>query len=132
MAKTSSKSKTAYYAQYKSASKWAANRKRKLERQLKLQPGNAEQINAAIGKISYRRGTPKNPMWSHGARRIAGLFKEFSGHASVDLFSSNPKVQAQALQRFDAERKFHNLPEGKVSFSLAARAHDKQGKLVWA
>jgi len=132
LAKTSSKSKTSYYSQYKTTSKWAANRKRKLERQLKLQPGNAEQIKAAIGNISYRRGTPKNPVWSHGNRRIATLFKEFAGYAPVDLFSSNPKVQAQALQRFNPERKFVNLPDGKVSFSLAARAHDKQGKLVWS
>lgn len=132
MAKTSSKSKTSYYSQYKTSSRWASNRKRKLERQLKLQPGNEQQIKAAIGRISYRRGTPKNPVWSHSARRIAGLFKSFTGYASINLFSSNPKVQAQALQRFALERKFHNLPDGKVSFSLAARAHDKQGKLVWS
>lgn len=132
MAKTTSKSKSTYYTQYKSSSRWAANRKRKLEQQLKLQPGNEEQIKKAIGNISYRRKTPKGRVWAHSQRRIAILFKEFRGSASIDLFSSNPKVQAQALQHFDHERKFFNLPEGKVDFSLAARAHDKQGKRVWA
>lgn len=132
MAKTTSKSKTSYYSQYKTNSRWASNRKKKLERQLKLQPGNAEQIKAAIGNISYRRATPKSSVWSHGNRRIAQLFKEFAGYAPVELFSSNPKIQAQALQNLNPERKFVSVPEGKVSFSLAARAHDKQGNLVWS
>lgn len=132
MAKTASKSKQAYFTQYKSSSRWAANRKRKLERQLKLQPGNAEQIKSAIGRISYRRGTPKAPQWSHNAIRIAKLFKYFTGQAPIALFSSNPKLQAAALQYHNPSRVFDNLPEGKVSFSLAARAHDKQGKLVWS
>lgn len=132
MAKTVSKSKQAYYTQYKSSSKWASNRKRRLERELKRNPNNAEQIKAAIGNISYRRGTPKTQVWSHSAIRIAKLFKYFSGRASVDLFSSNPKVQAQALQAFNPDRQFTDLPNDKVSFSLAARAHDKLGRLVWA
>lgn len=132
MAKTTSKSKTNHYSTYKSSSRWAANRKRKLERQLKLQPGNAEQIKRAIASIMYRRKTPKNTVWSHGNRRIAQLFKLFAGYAPQELFSSNPKVQAQALQHYNPERAFVGLPEGKVSFSLAARAHDKQGKQVWS
>lgn len=128
MAKTVSKSKQAYYTQYKNSSRWAANRKRKLERQLKLQPGNEKQIQAAIGNISYRRATPKNPQWSHSAIRIAKLFKEFTGRASVDLFSSNPKTQAAALQYYNPDRVWHNLPQGKVDFSLGARALNKGAK----
>ena len=132
MAKTASKSKQAYFTQYKNTSRWAANRKRKLERQLKLQPGNEEQIKKAIGNIAYRRATPKGRVWAHSHRRIAKLFKEFAGYAPVTLFSSNPKVQSMALQHFNPERKFVGLPEGKVNFSIGARAHDKQGKLVWS
>lgn len=132
MAKTTSKSKTAYYSQYKSSSRWAANRKRKLEKQLKLQPGNEQQIKTALGNISYRRRTPNARVWAHSARKMAQVFKYFSGRASIDLFSSNPKVQAQALQQFDTERKFANVTNEKVSFSLAARAHDKWGKPVWS
>lgn len=131
MAKTTSKSKTSYYSLYKTSSRWSSNRKRKLERQLKLQPGNEQQIKAAIGNISYRRGTPKNRVWSASARRTARLFKQFAGYAPINLFSSNPKVQASALQYHNPERVFNDLPEGKVSFSLAARAHDKQGNPVW-
>lgn len=132
MAKTISKSKQAYYTQYKNTSRWAANRKRKLERQLKLQPGNEDQIKAAIGNVSYRRATPKGRVWAHSHRRIAQLFKEFAGYAPQALFSSNPKVQSAALQYHNPERKFIGLPEGKVSFSIGARAHDKQGNLVWS
>jgi len=132
LAKTASKSKQAYFALYKSSSRWAANRKRKLERQLKLQPGNEAQIQKAIGNITYRRATPKNRNWAHSHRRIAQLFKHFSGRGSIDLFSSNPKVQSAALQYYNPERVFANLPEGKVSFSLAARAHDKWGNAVWS
>lgn len=131
MAKTTSKSKQAYYAQYKSSSKWASNRKRKLQKQLKLQPNNAKQIETAIGNISYRRSTPKTKQWSHNSIALAKLFKQFCGRAPIELFSSNPKIQAPALQAIDPNRQYHNLPTEKVSFSLAARAHDKLGKLVW-
>lgn len=131
MAKTVSKSKQAYYAQYKSSSRWASNRKRRLERELRRQPNNAEQIKAAIGNISYRRKTPKTQVWSHSSIRLAELFKLFEGRAPVELFSSNPKIQAQALQSVNANRQYVGLPQGKVNFSLAARAHDKQGQLVW-
>ena len=53
-----SKTRENYFAQYKSSQKWKANREAKLLRQLKLQPGNSEQIEAAIGNLVYRRQTP--------------------------------------------------------------------------
>lgn len=130
--KSQSKSQQTYSAAYKSSSRWASNRKRKLERQLKLQPGNEAQIKTAIGNISYRRCTPKTPQWSSGNRRVAQLFKYFGGYAHPDLFSSNDKTRSAALQYSKPNRDYHNLPQGKVSFSLAARAHDKQGALVWS
>lgn len=43
------------YAAYKASNKWATNRRKKLERALKKNPGNAEQIKAAMANISYRR-----------------------------------------------------------------------------
>lgn len=125
MAKTTSKSKTAYFAQYKSNSKWAANRRRKLERQLKLHPNNAEQIQAALSNVAYRRGTPKNPQWSHTAIRTAQLFKKFTGRGSIDLFSANPKLQTAALQYHSPKHSFV-MPAGKVDFSLGARAFIKR------
>lgn len=125
-----SKSKQAYSTLYKSSTRWATNRKIKLTRALKQQPNN-EQIKDALANIKYRRHTPNGKtVWSHSNIRLAKLFKEFTGRASADLFSSNPKVQAAALAyRSDA----NNLKviEGKVSFSLGARAHDSKGNLVW-
>ena len=125
-----SKSKQAYSALYKSSTRWATNRKIKLTRILKQQPNN-EQIKDALANIKYRRHTPNGKtVWSHGNIRLAKLFKEFTGRASVDLFSSNPKVQSAALAyRPDWENV--KVIEGKVSFSLGARAHDSKGNLVW-
>ena len=125
-----SKSKQAYSALYKSSTRWATNRKIKLTRVLKQQPNN-EQIKDALANIKYRRRTPTSKtVWSHSNIRLAKLFKEFTGRASADLFSSNPKVQSAALAyRPDAEK--FKVIEGKVSFSLGARAHDSKGNLVW-
>jgi hypothetical protein len=125
-----SKSKQAYAALYKSSTRWATNRKLKLTRVLKQQPNN-EQVKDALANIKYRRHTPNSKtVWSHTNIRLAKLFKEFTGRASVDLFSSNPKVQASALAyRPDADK--WKVIEGKVNFSLGARAHDSKGNLVW-
>lgn len=108
-----------------------ANRKRRLERTLKAQPNN-QQVVRALQDVGNARKAPKVPQWSHSDIALAKLFKYFSGRASPDLFSSNPKVQAQALQYFNPEREWYGLPQGKVSFSLAARARNKYGETVWA
>ena len=106
-----------------------ANRKQKLLKLLKQQPNN-QQIQDALVNIKYRRKTPKTQEWSKTDIRLAQLFKEFTGRADWDLFSSNPKVQAAALA-VHSKKSWTNLPEGKVSFALGARAHDKYGNLVW-
>ena len=125
-----SKSKTSYYSNYKASSKWQSNRKRKLLKQLKLQPNN-EQIKDALVNIKYRRKTPsQKAMWSKTNIRTAKLFKLFTGKASVDLFSSNPKTQAFALMQ-KTDNTHRVKVDGKVSFSLGARAHDARGRLVW-
>jgi hypothetical protein len=113
----------------KSAGTMEANRKRKLLKLLKQQPNN-EQIKDALVNIKYRRKTPKGQEWSKTDIQTAKLFKEFTGRADWDLFSSNPKVQAAAIA-MHSKKDFRNLPEGKVSFSLGARAHNKYGNLVW-
>jgi hypothetical protein len=125
-----SKSKTSYYSSYKASSKWQSNRKRKLLKQLALQPNN-EQIKDALVNIKYRRKTPgQKAMWSKTNIQIAKLFKLFTGAASVDLFSSNPKTQAFALMQ-KTDNKHRVKVDGKVSFSLGARAHDTRGHLIW-
>jgi len=125
-----SKSKQVYATLYKSSTRWATNRKIKLTRALKQQPNN-EQIKDALANIKYRRHTPNGKtVWSHSNIRLAKLFKEFTGRASADLFSSNPKVQAAALS-YRPDVSNLKVIEGKVSFSLGARAHDSKGNLVW-
>jgi hypothetical protein len=125
-----SKSKTSHYSNYKSSSRWQSNRKRKLLKQLKLQPNN-EQLKDALVNIKYRRKTPgQKAMWSKTNIQIAKLFKLFTGAANIDLFSSNPKTQAFALMQ-KTDNKHGVKVDGKVSFSLGARAHDTRGRLVW-
>lgn len=130
MAKSASKSKQNYSAVYKSSNRWQSNRKRKLLKQLKLQPDN-EQVKLALENIKYRRGTPKTQEWSKSDIRTAKLFKMFSGYVDRNIFSSNPKVQAFALSKHSPKtRDFKEIP-GKVSFSIGARAHDGKGNAVW-
>ena len=110
-------------------SRTEANRKRRLERQLKLQPNN-KQVEAALKSTKSRRKASVKRVWSHSARALAQLFKEFSGSAPVALFSTNQKIQQDALMvRRDSTK--YKVPEGKVNFSLGARAHDSKGNLIW-
>ena len=105
------------------SARWEVNRKRKLERQLKLQPNN-EQVRLALGNIHRRRKTPTNREWSHSWRRTAQVFKLFTGHFDRNIMSSNQQVALSALQKpnpvwLDAQ----TIPTGsdKNFFSIAAR-----------
>lgn len=129
MAKSTSKSKQGYYSNYKANNRWKTNRERKLKKLLKLHP-NDKCLEEALKNIKYRRKKPLGTGgWSKTSIRVAQLFKQFTGMASHDLFSSNPKVQSAALAL--RGRRQYQQPEGKVSFTLGARAHDKWGTLVW-
>lgn len=103
-----------------------ANRKRRLERTLKAQPNNTQVQNALL-EVGSKRKAPNNPQWSHTAIRLAKLFKEFTGRAPKELFSSNPKV-VQAAMTVPSTKVFVNLPQGKVDFSIGARAFMREGK----
>lgn len=130
MAKTSSKSRQAYYSMYKATNRWKTNRERKLLKLLKLHPNN-KQLEEAIKNIKYRRKTPGTTgQWSRTNIEIAQLFKQVTGYASHDLFNSNEKTQSMALSM--RGRRQPQKPLGKVSFQLGARAHDKVGNLVWS
>ena len=130
MAKTTSKSKQGYYSAYKASSKWKTNRERRLQKLIKQNPGNKEQLELAIKNLVYRRKTPGTTgSWSKTNIHVAKLFKLFAGRVDKDIFSSNPKVQAAALMlRGNTQFKEH---KGKVDFTFKARAHDKYGNLVW-
>jgi hypothetical protein len=129
LAKSPSKSQQNYSALYKSSNRWQSNRKRKLLKQLKLQPDN-EQIKLALENIKYRRKTPKTQEWSKTDIQIAKLFKEICGYVDTNIFSSNPKVQASALAAHKSKKQTKEIT-GKVSFTLGARAHDGRGNLIW-
>ena len=97
-----------------------ANRKRRLQKTLKAQPEN-KQVQNALLEVGRQRKAPITAQWSHTAIRLAKLFKEFTGRAPKELFSSNPKVQQAALAT-PSTKLFVNLPQGKVDFTLGARA----------
>lgn len=129
MAKSASKSRQNYAALYKSSNRCQSNRKRKLLKQLKLQPNN-EQVKLALENIKYRRKTPKTQEWTKTEIHLAKLFKQFCGYVDNNIFSSNPKIQASAILAHKSKKQLP-LPTGKVSFSLGARAHDGRGHNVW-
>ena len=105
-----------------------ANRKQRLLRTLKTQPNN-QQVQLALQDTGSKRKAPVTPQWSHSAIRLAKLFKEFSGRAPKELFSSNPKIQQTAMS-MPSTKQYDNLPQGKVDFSIGARAFMREGK-VW-
>ena len=109
-------------------SRTQANRKRRLLKLLKSQPNN-KQLQNAVLETGQVRKKPTTPQWSHGAIRLAKLFKWFRGSAPKELFSNNPKVQQAALS-MPSTKQFHNLPQGKVDFSIGARAFMRQDA-VW-
>lgn len=125
---TKSKSTTTSTNTPPGISRTVANRKRRLEKTLKAQPNNTQVQNALNDSGSTRRA-PNSKQWSKTNIRLAKLYKEFGCRAPKELFSSNPKVQS-SINPTNPNRLL-KLPEGKVSFSLAARAHDKWGNLVW-
>jgi hypothetical protein len=102
-----------------------ANRKRRLQRTLKSQPNNLQVQNALL-EVGRQRKAPVTKQWSHTAIRLAKLFKEFTGRAPKELFSSNPKVQ-QAAMSVPSTKLFVNLPQGKPDFTLGARAFMRKG-----
>lgn len=133
MAKSSSGGATAYYARYKLEKRWESNRLKKLERALKKNPGNAEQIKLAMKNIVYRRKTPNNKVWSSSTRRLVTLFKKFTGAAPIELTSSNDKVSAEALMRKQGNlfAVHQTYPPGQFGM-LYRRAHTSEGLLVWS
>ena len=98
MAGKSSKSQEGYYAKYKSAKTWEANRKARLERTLKEQPNN-EQVKQALKGMVYRRKTPGPLGWSHQDKTAAQLYRKICGFFDRAILSKDPKVSQPAIQR---------------------------------
>lgn len=129
MAKTTSKSKTNYYAVYKSSKTWEKNRTKRLERTIKNQPNN-EQAKAALkGGLVYRRKNPVTKPWSASWVRVAKLFKEFTGSFYPDIMSSNKDAVFAAMQRpgkktiENQRQKSKDVMQPKDFFTLGARIY---------
>ena len=87
---------------------------------------------APAAKPTGTRKKPVTPFWSHTMIREAKLFKEFTGKVDKNIFSSIDSVRGNArLHSTRADWSQIKLPQGKVNFTLGARAHDKQGRLIW-
>ena len=128
MAKGRSKQQKGRYGAYKTAQTWATNRRARLEKTAKAQPNN-EQVTAALKNISYRRHTPKTQVWSSTMRRTAQLFKWAEGHVNFNIFNANDPIRNAARMSHKQKGKFAGSI--KTMFSLGARAHNKQGELIW-
>lgn len=112
MAKTRSKHQKDLYSAYKSQNRFATNRKRKLLKLQKEQPNN-EQIVTALANIKYRRKTPGTAVFSKTKIRqleIMSIARKGSGKDQPVL----PR------------------PLEKHMFSLAMRAHTKEGDFPWS
>lgn len=124
--KVRGKSHEAYYARAKAAKIWETNRLRKLKRALKRNPGNTEQIAKAMTNIKYRRKTPTTKVWSATKRRIAELFKKFTGKVPRVALEHNT-VDDAYWQKLNAIKPgFVNKDKHKQSgsmFALGLRAH---------
>lgn len=114
------------YNSYKIKNQYAANRKARLQRALKKNPENKE-IETALKSIVYRRSTPSNPEWSATTRKIAELFKLFTGKFDKNILHSNDKVAGPAL--FTRGPKSQPLKDSKVRenfmFSIRTRLESK-------
>ena len=126
MAKGKSSGRDAYSSQYKSSGREAKNKEMRILGAIKKNPENESFLLQQLAQInkSHGRGTPKAHVWSATMVREAKLFKEFTGSASIDLWSSNPKTQAKARQltgkkQLLSPKQLKNL--GQVDFSIAAR-----------
>lgn len=87
---------------------------------------------APAAKPTGTRKKPVTPYWSHTMIREAKLFKEFTGKVDLNIFSSIETVRSNArLHSTREDWSQVKLPQGKVNFTLGARAHDKQGRLIW-
>lgn len=130
MANKSGSGRSAQLTNYKNNKTWERNRIRKLNKTLKTQPNNL-QIPLAIKNVSYRRKTPKTPYWSKTKIYQAYLYKYFSGHVNLDIFSTNEKVSIPAQLSHRIKWNFKPLPANeKAMFSLGARAHTRGNQ--WA
>jgi len=130
--KSGSAGRIAKAAAYKTSRRWEANRRRRLERELKRNPNNATQIETALKNIVYRRKTPVNRTWSSTRRQTAILYKKFTGVVNLDMFSNNEKLSGPALMTHGKFKVSKSLGRTDRMFALGTRAHNGLGIPIWA
>lgn len=108
------------YARYKSSNQYAANRKKRLERALKKNPEN-KQIEVALKDIVYRRSTPNDKHWPATKKKVAQLFKLFTGRVDKDIFHNNEKISAPALMSRGWKSELRKQFEFKEQFMFSIR-----------
>ena len=128
MAKSRSKHQGTKYSAYKAAQVWSKNRRAKLEKHLKAHPTDEKAV-AATKNISYRRKTPKGKVWSSTMRATAIIFKLAEGRVNPNIFNANDTIRNAA--KMSHKGKVKALTGIKQMFSLATRAHDKNGVSIW-
>lgn len=132
-----SKSNESYFSRYKQGNLAGVHRRAKLERLIKLQPNNKQLPIALKNVTNYRRKAPTTPVWSHSMIKTAMLMKQFAGKFDKNIFSQKPE-DADAARKTRNPNLFlvnnKNVQQKKrySEFSIAARAHDVLGNLVWA
>lgn len=124
--KSSSKTKQAQYAAYKTAFKWKSNRERKLRKALKKNPANL-QIVEALKNVSYRRKDPKSKAWSTATKTAASLIKYFCGKCPVEVFNTNNDIRKASIRALIDTSPFKGIHHDNREdfFSIGARANYK-------
>lgn len=117
---------------YQYVTRYEQNKKKKLERLIKLQPNN-KQLESALKNIRYKRKATKVPFWSSSRKRMAYLYMAFAGKVNLDIFNNNDKISGPALFTKGPHSEYKqkdDTSEFKM-FRLSERARDKYGNLVW-
>lgn len=107
-AKTRSKHSKDLNARYKASNKFAANKKKKLERHLKKYPNDAQAAKVLkAGKFDWKRCTPKAKVWTQELKQFAAQLRQagLSGnYIQVYHFAkANAQPESRNLERSMAE-----------------------------
>jgi preprotein translocase subunit Sss1 len=123
MAKKTSNSKKNAYSRYKAMQTGTANKKARLEKELKKNPDN-EQVKQALKTVGgWGRKKPTKSEWSKTTRSTAKLMKEVYGKCDNRIFSPNKETRDAGFAALSVTvQKEANKPKLKEFYSIASRA----------
>ncbi len=110
--------------------KTAANRIKRLQRTLKVQPEN-QQVIDALKTTKMSRTKPKVPQWSSYTIGIAKMMRKVRGAFDKDIFSKSPEVADFALRKHAAFQAsvFKKMEMPKNPFSIKTQI---LGNIAWS